>query len=366
MPETYGLPSSPPDAQEKKQLRKYYFRLAWIVIALIFVFSILNSIILKVCSGLIGGGFTNEAINSGKNVIRNDPVMKAIYSYGFPILGDLAALGTGIIITNTDFKKKLRFRGFTGGELCKFTALAFGIMTLASLANQIIAAIIIYIMGLFSGSQAETTLPASVVQTQGNPLWLDILIYFYVCLLGPVLEELIFRGVLLEGLRKYGNLFGIIMSSILFGLMHQNFSQCIPAVCMGLVMATMAVKSGSLMPSIFVHILNNSLSAILMVMLNSQSTADIASYNITDIEEISKALMASIPVLAMLVLNLVFRLVCIVASIIIIARHIGSKKKLIVSDEYSRKRTWSYIFTSAPWLIVLCYMLYNTVTSLMI
>lgn len=355
-PQIYEPPAPPPDAAEKKMLRKYYFRLAWIVIALLLVFDLFNQTVMTVSAAIIGGGFTKEAVGIGKETIRSIPLMKAIYSYGFPIAGDIAALGTGIIITKADIKGKLRFRGFTGGELCKFTALSFGAVTVGSLVNMIILAVIALIIGGSGDSDINSLMPSAVIPENGNPLWLDVMIYLYMCILGPILEELIFRGVLLEGLRKYGNAFGIIMSAILFGLMHQNFAQCIPAVCIGIIWGAMAVKSGSLLPSIFVHIMNNTLSAILMVMMESLDASDIYG--------MAEMLLASAPLLISMMLNVLFRLVCIVVSMIIVFRYIGSRRKLISVGEYSKKRTWSYIFTSAPWLIAIAYMLFETVTSI--
>lgn len=362
-------PVFPPDAEEKKRLKRYYFRLSWIMIALLFVFTAVNQGVLTISAAVIGGGITEAAIDSGKAVIRSVPVMRAIYSYGFPIAADIAALGIGMIVVKPDLKSKLRFRGFTGTELLKFTAFSVSGVTIGALANMlllifvaVIAMIIAFIAG-FAGYGEELldmikpTLPVSTVAPAvGNPLWLDVLIYLYICLLGPVLEELIFRGVMLEGLRKYGNAFGIIMSSVLFGLMHQNFTQCVPAICMGLIWATMAVKSGSLMPSILVHILNNTLSSVILLVMGMSGDVDIM--------EISANITESLPLLVVLVLNLLIRGVCIAASVMMVRRFTRSRRKLLSSGEYSKKRTWSYIFTSLPWLAVIGYMLVTTLTSI--
>ncbi len=365
-PNNNPYPQLSPTPREKKDLRKYYFKLSWIVIALVFVFSVINSALLTVCGGLIGGDFSPQAIEKGKDIIRSIPVMKAIYSYGFPIIGDLCALGVGLIVTGTDLRKKFTFKGFTGKEVCKFTALAFGVMTVAALVNQVIISVIEAVIGLFSGGglSEEIDLSSALIVTEGNPLWLDILIYLYICVAGPVLEELIFRGVLLEGLRKYGNFFGIVMSSVLFGLMHQNAQQCIPAICMGMVMAYMAVKSGSLLPSIFIHILNNSLSAVLMAMIESQDMTAMLSDTSQNIEAAVNAFTAFIPFFIALLANGAFRLVCVIASIVIAVQFAGSKKSLVELGDYSRKRTWGYIFTSVPWIVVILYMLIATVTSI--
>ncbi len=358
LPENHITMQFRPDADEKKIIRRHYFRIAWIMLALLFVFNALNQAILYISAGIIGGSFTTEAINSGKKIIASVPVMKAIYSYAFPIAADIAALGTGILITKCDLKKKITFNGFNGGMFWKFTALSFGVVTIGSFINILLLVIIYAVMGKFSDFSLNDAADAANISPQGNPLWLDMLIYLYICLIGPILEELIFRGVLLEGLRKYGNAFGIIMSSILFGLMHQNFMQCIPAICMGFVWGVMTVKSGSLLPSIIVHIFNNSLSAILMIMLSSVGNFDM--------NNITEFLMNSIPLLAVMWLNVILRLGCIVISAVLVIRFISDKKCLFERSEYCRKRTWTFILTSPPWIIAIAFMIYGTVTSITI
>lgn len=346
-----------PDLTEHKQLKKYYFKLSWIIISLVFIFSFFSSAIIESAAAIIGGGFNKDAIESGKSYLLNDPVLFSLYSYGFPIAADIAALGIGVIITKINWNEKFKLNNISGKSFWSFTALSFGISTIGAFANVILLTIITIITGAFSDITPNDAAESMITPSAANPLWLDILIYFYICLLGPILEELIFRGVLLEGLRKYGNWFGIIMSSVLFGLMHQNFMQCIPAICMGIVWGCMAVKTNSIIPSIIVHILNNSLASLLLIMMENVDLNVITS----DIQ-----LTEYIPLIIALGLNMMLRLVCIIASAVIIIIFFKNKRQLYAENEYTRTRTWKYIFTSVPWLIVIVYMLCTTVTSIFI
>lgn len=76
----------------------------------------------------------------------------------------------------------------------------------------------------------------------------------------PIVEELLFRGMVLNGLRKYGDTFAVVASALLFGLYHGNFVQMVFAFIAGLVMALVVVRTGSLWPSILIHFLNNFIS----------------------------------------------------------------------------------------------------------
>jgi len=70
----------------------------------------------------------------------------------------------------------------------------------------------------------------------------------------PVLEELIFRGIILEGLlKKYSPLVSIIISSLLFGIAHFNPWQFVTGLIIGIFSGWVYYKTRSLMPSIIIH-----------------------------------------------------------------------------------------------------------------
>ncbi len=73
-------------------------------------------------------------------------------------------------------------------------------------------------------------------------------------------EEFACRGMMLGLLRKYGDAFAIMASSLLFGLMHGNFEQMPFAFLVGLVLGFVTVKSGSILPAMAIHAFNNFVS----------------------------------------------------------------------------------------------------------
>ncbi len=93
----------------------------------------------------------------------------------------------------------------------------------------------------------------------------DIYTLLMVCLIGPVLEEVLFRGIILEGfLNRYKAGKAIFWSAFLFGLFHMNPWQFIPGFLIGILLAYIYMKTRSLIPVILIHIVNNSFSYILM------------------------------------------------------------------------------------------------------
>jgi uncharacterized protein len=85
-----------------------------------------------------------------------------------------------------------------------------------------------------------------------------------IAILGPILEELLFRGGITKVLlKKYTPTKAIILSALIFGIFHLNPVQMVGAGLMGLLLAWVYYKTASLIPCILMHIVNNSLSVYL-------------------------------------------------------------------------------------------------------
>lgn len=80
-------------------------------------------------------------------------------------------------------------------------------------------------------------------------------------------EELAFRGWILSGIRSSSRQWtAIVISSILFGVMHvllSAYQQFFHATLLGLVLGLLAVRSGSLWPSVIMHMMNNAMAVLL-------------------------------------------------------------------------------------------------------
>ncbi len=81
-------------------------------------------------------------------------------------------------------------------------------------------------------------------------------------IIAPLTEEFICRGVLLRVFRKYGDVFAVVASSLVWALLHGNFVQGLPVFFMGLFLGMLALKSGSIIPTFIIHAANNILALI--------------------------------------------------------------------------------------------------------
>jgi len=78
-----------------------------------------------------------------------------------------------------------------------------------------------------------------------------------VCMVPAVCEELLFRGLLLNGLRRLGKWPAIILSAIVFMLMHGNPDQTVFQLVLGIVLGLAFYNTGSLWVPMIIHFTNN-------------------------------------------------------------------------------------------------------------
>lgn len=102
-----------------------------------------------------------------------------------------------------------------------------------------------------------------------------ILLVISVAIIPPVSEEFMFRGIILQKLRKYGDGFAVLISAALFGLMHGNIIQIPFAFVVGLAMGFITVKTNSIIPSVITHFCVN-FSAVVISIIDDNKLCDIA------------------------------------------------------------------------------------------
>jgi len=90
-------------------------------------------------------------------------------------------------------------------------------------------------------------------------------IMFNIVIVGPIVEEIIFRGLLLRSLAGYGRNFAIVTTSILFGMYHASLVQNGYAFIVGIVLAYITLRY-SLKWAIVIHCTNNMLMMIILFM----------------------------------------------------------------------------------------------------
>ncbi len=106
-----------------------------------------------------------------------------------------------------------------------------------------------------------------------------LLIIATVCIISPILEEIIFRGIIFNGLQEYSiNVKAIVISALCFGLYHKNLNQFCYAFYMGIVFCLMDTACGSILSSVTSHIAINSANIALLYYIESLNPYETVNY----------------------------------------------------------------------------------------
>lgn len=151
---------------------------------------------------------------------------------------------------NVSLKELAGFRKVKTSTVFMTVLYAFLLMPLTSLLNAI----------------SMVFVDNVVLDIAGDILDVPFLITFLMmAIIGPFSEELVFRGFIFRGYRTSGNIFGaVILSAILFGLMHMNLNQMPYAIALGIMMALLAEATGSTTAPFIMHLVFNGQSVCMM------------------------------------------------------------------------------------------------------
>lgn len=132
-----------------------------------------------------------------------------------------------------------------------------------------------------TGYVPDNTLPMQAKMSSGMPYFLlGLMIY---ALLPAISEELIFRGIIQKGLSsKFNGFTTIIMTTLLFTLMHGSLQQTVYQVLVGIMLSYVSYVGGSILYSIILHFLNNALVVVFSCfdIVGYLSPNDAVYYNI--------------------------------------------------------------------------------------
>ena len=96
-----------------------------------------------------------------------------------------------------------------------------------------------------------------------NPFWL-ILALILAAVIPAIVEELIFRGIIFQGLRKYGPVKAILLTSFLFALIHLSAQQFVFPFLFSIVLCYVVLKTNSILASMIIHFVSNAISLFMM------------------------------------------------------------------------------------------------------
>ncbi len=183
------------------------------------------------------------------------------------ILPEAVILLTALVVCfllKIESLKEVELRVVSFGTCAKSFLLAFLCIPLISVINLI--------SSLINGNATADTM----TRMQQSPMWLSIILIAFI---PAVVEEFVFRGLVFGNYKKRNPWKGVLLSALLFGLMHLNINQFSYAFVLGIVLALLNYATGSLIPSIILHFTINANSVVLSYL----------SSDLTNSEAIQKA-----------------------------------------------------------------------------
>lgn len=170
----------------------------------------------------------------------------------------------GIVILKKTYNEKtkdlLGIRGFDITMLLFFLVLPYFAQSFALIA----AAPANYILAELFGNIQDIAPPNNLPDF----LWLLL----SVCILAPITEELLFRGVILKLLSPFGIVTAVVVSSIMFSLLHVSPAGIIVFFAMGVLLGIIRYVSGSVIACIVIHGINNFYSTMELVFQSQIET----------------------------------------------------------------------------------------------
>ena len=142
--------------------------------------------------------------------------------------------------------------------------IAFGCMTAGGLVGNTIMSILSAVMD-YDYANALGNMVSS------SPVWVT---FVGACICAPLGEELLFRKLLIDRTRRFGDLPSILVSGLLFGLFHGNLFQFFYAFLLGMILAYMYTRTDNLWWCVAMHAVINLLGSIVIPAIGSVIPTD--------------------------------------------------------------------------------------------
>lgn len=195
----------------------------------------------------------------GRKVPYDELIMQFYSQFtnqSYAMLTSIVFALSGILLYGIWYTKQLKgsmqipWKSFTKpGLIIGILLLAPGLQTLSSILTTVFASLFPKWMDFYMDLMESAGFSSS------SP---SLLLLIYAVILGPIEEELTFRGVILSSAKKALPFWAAnFLQALLFGIFHMNLIQGIYAFCIGLFLGYICERGCSIWLSIFLHIIFN-------------------------------------------------------------------------------------------------------------
>ena len=193
-------------------------------------------------------------ISKNSSLILDKEFLNIVLGIVPGILVDILVIIIGLKSANLSIKRDIFKKVKYSKSIIPLGMISVGGVLLVSTGIYLIYSTIIQIIGL--------TIPAPDF-TFPSSMSMQVIYILYICILGPLLEEIIFRGIVLKSMKKHGEFTAVIFTSIIFAMFHLNLVQFMTPLLLGILLAFVTVKTDSIVPAIIIHMFNNTIATVI-------------------------------------------------------------------------------------------------------
>jgi len=199
-------------------------------------------------------------------------------------------------------------REYTFRELFQFFCIGYAFAICSNVIGTAIT--------LISGSKTEIS--SSIADLVGNG---GIAAGFIMIVVAPVIEELIFRKMIIDRTKRFGEKYAIVFSAVCFGLFHLNLQQFLYAASIGMVLGYVYSKTGKIQYTMIMHSIINAIGYLMALVASPvlESIEDISIDSLLggglslpeslDISSLLLIIVAEQAIMAIIVMGIVFFIV---------------------------------------------------------
>lgn len=202
-----------------------------------------------------------------------------LYLIGMPLL---------ILLVKRVPAVTLEKRSMKGGQFFLAVVMCFCVMYCSNFLGTFITSII----GMMKGGAVNNVIMDIATSTS------LIINFIYMVICAPIMEEYIFRKLIVDRTARFGQGIAVLVSGLLFGLFHGNLNQFVYAFTMGMFLAFLYVKTGKLIYTIAIHMIVNFFGSIVSILMLDAMNYDgymEAVYAGAGMDELMNLVMASLP-----------------------------------------------------------------------
>ncbi len=222
--------------------------------------------------------------------------------------------------------------------------ICYALVFVSNLAGTTVTTII----GLLKGSAVDNGVVAVV--SNGNML----VNFVSMVVLAPIVEELVFRKLIIDRTAQYGQTVSIIASGLMFGLFHGNLNQFAYALVLGCFFAFIYLRTGNIKITIAMHaILNFMGSMVVGGLMKMVRYNEVLMLGPEDTELMTTMMMEDIVGWILLMLYLLFIFVVVITGVVFFFVFLKKMKSIPAETDLPKGQRMKALFAN-PGMIVFC------------